>query len=314
MDTLGGGTINAERSFLTGYTYPHPAYRRPTASFAQFFASQGYQAEGAHPGHDWYYNRQNVNENLGFQDYYFMENYFSQFTEDEYAQDDVFFPGIWALYENRDQTRPYFAFHVSYQNHSSYDAERLTRGEEYVARGTLSDGAYYTVNNYLAGVADTAAHIREFTDRFREQAEPVVLVFFGDHKPTLGAGNSYYDELGINMNRGDLAEGFQNYYSTPYWIWMNDAAKETLGADPAGQGPAISPCYLMAEVFDACGWEGPAYLQALRELRDVLPVVQSTGIFLEDGAFTPEISETSQILLENLQIMQYYLRRTTFGG
>lgn len=312
VDTLGGGTINAERSFLTGYTYPHPAYRRPTASFAQFFASQGYQVEGAHPGHDWYYNRQNVNENLGFQDYFFMENYFSQFTEDEYAKDDVFFPGIWALYENRDRARPYFAFHVSYQNHSPYDAERLTRGEEYVARGTLSDGAYYTVNNYLAGISDTAAHIRDITDRFREQAEPVVLVFFGDHKPTLGAGNCFYDELGVNMNRGDLSEGFENYYSTPYWIWMNDAAREALHADPAGQGPVISPCYLMAEVFAACGWHGTPYLNFLQKARETLPVVQSTGVYREDGAFCSEISENLEIVLENLRKMQYYLRRTQY--
>lgn len=311
VDTMGGSTVNSERSFLTGYTYPHPSYRHATESFARYFQRQGYQTEGAHPGHDWYYNRQNVNANLGLEPYYFMENYFRQFTDDEYAMDDVFFPGIQALYDARDRERPYFAFHVSYQNHSPYDGETLQGGTEYVKRDGLSEAAYCTVNNYLAGIADTAAQIAAFTENLRERAEPVVLVFFGDHKPTLGAGNCFYTELGVDLDRS-TGEGFRNYYSTPYWIWMNDAAKETLQTDPAGTGPDISPCYLMTEVFDACGWQGPSYLAFLREAREALPVIHAEEVYWEQGVFTSEISENSQILLEKLQSLQYYLRRTTY--
>ena len=223
----------------------------------------------------------------------------------------MFFPVIRALYENRDADRPYFAFHVSYQGHSPYDATALQWDTEYVAAEGLSDGCYHTVNNYLGGVADTAAHIADFTESFRDSDRPVVLVFFGDHKPTLGAGNSYYDELGINIERSD-DEGFGNYYSTTYWIWMNDAARETLGVDPAGEGPAISPCYLMAEVFDVCRWQGPAYLNFLQEAKETLPVIQSTGRYLENGKFTAEISEDTEKVLENLEILQYDLRRTRY--
>lgn len=311
VDTMGGGTVNSERSFLTGYTYPHTSYRHPTESYVWYFREQGYQVEGAHPGHDWYYNRQNINQNLGFETYHFMENYFQQFTDDEYAMDDVFFPGIRDLYENRDPEKPYFAFHVSYQGHSPYSSTELVREETYVSQDGLSDGCWYTVNNYLSGVADTAAHIADFTDSFRDSERPVVLVFFGDHKPTLGAGNSYYDELGVNVERS-TDEGFRNYYSTPYWIWMNDAARETLGVDPAGTGPDISPCYLMAEVFNVCGWQGPSYLNFQMEAMETLPVIQSTGRYLENGVLTAEISENAQKVLENLQIMQYDLRRTRY--
>lgn len=48
-DTIGGGTINAERAFLTGYSYPQPRYRRDTESFVRYFLEQGYETEGGHP-------------------------------------------------------------------------------------------------------------------------------------------------------------------------------------------------------------------------------------------------------------------------
>ena len=310
-DTMGGGTINTERSFLTGYTSPHPSYRHATESFVRYFQRQGYQTEGAHPGHDWYYNRQNVNANLGLETYWFMENYFENLQSYGYAMDDVFFPAIRSLYDDRDPSDPYFAFHVTYQNHSPYDEEELIWHRTYVAREGLSDGAFYAINNYLGGVADTAARVAEFTESFRDDAEPVVLVFFGDHKPTLGAGNCYYGELGVNMERS-TSDGFYNYYSTPYWIWMNDAAREALGRDPAGDGAVISPCFLMTQVFDACGWQGPSYLQLLRDVRSALPVIQATGRYLENGVFTSSLSEKSQILLEKLQIMQYDYRRSHY--
>lgn len=311
VDTLGGGTINSERSFLTGYTYPQPSYGHPTESFVQYFARQGYVTEGSHPGHDWYYDRQNVNLNLGFDQYYFSENYYSDRTDVEYAPDSVFFPGVLELYEARDPETPYFGFHVSYQGHSPYVATERLYDTEYVERGYLTEAGYNMVNNYLGSVADTAENVAAFTESLRDDEAPVVLVFFGDHKPTLGGGNSIYAELNMDINRSS-AEGFRNYYSTPYWIWMNDAAKEALHVDPAGEGPDIGPYYLMAQVFEVCGWTGPSYLQYQQELRRTLPVLHADGSCVENGVWTKQISPESQKLLEIQEIMQYYLRRTKY--
>ncbi len=304
-DTMGGGTVNAERSFLTGFTYPQPGYRHTTESFPWYFRDQGYTVEGCHPGHDWFYNRQNVDRNLGFETYYFSENRFSQLTDLEYAGDDVFFPEVRRLYEAAEG--PYFSFSVSYQGHSPYASDGLTWGTEYVSHDGLSDSDYYIVNNYLGGLADTAARIWDFVDSFREDTEPVVLLFFGDHKPTLGASNSVYDALGISMDRS-TQNGFINYYATPYLIWANDAAKAALGRDVTGEGPTISPCYLMAEVFGACGLEGPGWIRLLQEAMEAVPVRHSTGVYFEDGVLTEKISEKNEILLEKVAYMEYHLR------
>lgn len=69
-DTIGGGTINAERAFLTGYSYPQPRYRRDTESFVRYFLEQGYETEGGHPGYAWFYSREKINERLGFETYH----------------------------------------------------------------------------------------------------------------------------------------------------------------------------------------------------------------------------------------------------
>ncbi len=304
-DTTGGGTINAERSFLTGFAYPQPAYGHATESFVWYFRDQGYVTEGCHPGHNWFYNRQNINRCLGFENYCFSEDFFADRTDQAYAGDDVFFAAVRERYEAAEG--PYFSFSVSYQGHSPYAADSLVWGTEYVARDGLSEGNYYTVNNYLGGLADTTAQMARFVDSFREDRKPVVLVFFGDHRPTLGASNSAYGELGIVQDRATLA-GFSGFYATPYLIWANDAAKEALGRDITGEGPTISPCYLMAEVFTACGLEGPGYLRLLQETMETVPVRHSTGFYLTDGGLTENLSEIQEKALEKTAYMEYHLR------
>ncbi len=307
-DTVGGGTINAERSFLTGYAYPQPRYRSPSSSFVRYFKANGYRTEGAHPGFDWFYSRKTVNERLGFDNYLFMENYFNDLTDEEHAPDDVFFPAMARLYDEQtaaDDT-PCFSFSVSYQNHSPYDGTQLV-GEEYVPHEGLSDEAYYLLNNYLSGVADTGKQVAAYVDTFRDNPEPVVLVFFGDHKPSFGAGNCYYEELGISAAEY-TPEGCWSLFTTPYLIWANDAAKEVLGFDFTGEGRTISPAYLMAELFDCCGWAGPQWMQYQRSVRDALPVMQRTIFFLVDGVLTRDMPPEREALYREYLIAEYYMQ------
>src|SRR5699024_7671272 len=110
-------------------------------------------------------------------------------------------------------------------------------------------------NNYLEGIGRTDLAIEKMVDYFRNEEEPVVLVLFGDHKPFLGENTKGYEMLGINMDVNTV-EGFRNYYSTPYVIWANDSAKEVLGDDFVGEGPEISPIYLMPYLMEKMGYPG----------------------------------------------------------
>jgi hypothetical protein len=109
-------------------------------------------------------------------------------------------------------------------------------------------------------------------------------------------------------------EGFENYYATEYLIWMNDAAKQTLGVDPAGQtGPTISPCYLMNVLFDTLGWgAGPAYLQAMEEELDRFPVYSTRGRVSIDGALSTTIPGKDVEEYHRMQYLSYYWRNNFF--
>lgn len=309
-DSLGGGTINAERSFLTGFAYRHPDYNSNTASFVWYLRQNGYRTEGAHPGHSWFYSRQSINRRLGFEEYLFNDGCFDAIVTDDdsyhgYATDAQLFAERRQAFENRDKSKPYFSFAVTYQGHSPYDNEQMT-GTEYVSG--LSPEAHCVVNNYLNSVADTGAQMATFVDSFRDEKEPVVLVFFGDHKPNLGEGNAFFTELGITGVPTTTTDRYR-LYSTPYLIWANDAAKQVLDKDFSGEGDTISPCYLMSEIFDCCGWTGPSWLQFQRTVRDTVPVLHFRNYMLHGDALTLARTEEEKLAADAFERIEYYVRR-----
>ena len=116
-----------------------------------------------------------------------------------------------------------------------------------------------------------------------------------------------YEGMGISLDT-TTEEGFRNYYSTWYMIWGNQAAKDLLGQDFQGQGPDLSPCFLMNEVFELIGWEGSAYMQAQRETAHTLPVLHTTGWAEENGVLTPTPSPAAQARMEEFQNLSTYDR------
>ncbi len=306
---FAGGTVNTERCFLTGYSTLNN-FRQSTNSYVWYFRSQGYFTEGMHPCYQWFYNRLNINEYLGFEDYWFSENYFAELTGG-IAGDDVFFPELLAAYQaaTADGT-PYFNFSLTYQGHGPYESTYCRWGElgDYVADGAdLTESSRYILENYLGSIANTNQNLKELTDYFRQDEEPVILILFGDHMPWLGDGNSVYNELGITFDLS-TQEGFYDYYSTRYLIWANDAAKEILGCDFQGEGPDLGPYFLMSELFDLCGWEGSAYMQAIDAVSEQVPVIHNSGRYLEDGVLTSTLSDTGNALVQEYRSLQYYWR------
>ena len=163
------------------------------------------------------------------------------------------------------------------------------------------------MNYYLHTIFQTDAELAKLMDKLRADPEPVVLVTFGDHLPWMGDGNAFYQEMGIDIDLGS-DDGFLRYYSTRYLIWANDAAKAVLGSDVRGEGPDISPCYLMNLVFRQLGWEGPAFLQAMDGMMGVFPVVTTNDRYVVDGALVNEIPPQREALFRDFLYLQQYWR------
>ena len=298
-NTLGGGTIDSERLFLTGNT-ELTGFKSPSGSFVHLLNSLGYHTEGYTASTGWFYDRRAVNRYLGFDAYYFRENL------DNSNQSDAFFFGtVRALYDERDRSKPYFSFSVSGQNHGPYPHWRTE--EPYMLRqGAMSSESFNILNNYLTGILDTTMRLEGFIDSFRQDPDPVVILVFADHMPWLGSFEAVYLELGVEIDIS-AQEGFYNLYSTPYLIWANDAAKEVFGSSFTGVGGSFSPGFLMGELFAHLSWEGDGYMKALRELRGYTDIVNTpTGLFRENGELTADLSPQAAFAYNRLKKMEYY--------
>ena len=305
---FAGGTTDTEWGFLTGYS-EHEEFRSATDSFVRYFKAQGYDALYRHPGYSWFYNRSNVNEYLGFDESVFNESGFAELISiDEalYASDAVLVDYLLNDIDTRtEDDAPLFLFSVSYQNHGPYPSE--TYWEEYVTPEKIgwSMESCCVVNNYLAGIRSTIEQMLRLTRELDARDEPVVLVLFGDHKPWMGNGSSVYAEMGVDLDVS-TQEGFYNYFSTPYLIYANKAAKQTLGQDFRGDGGDISPCFLMDKLFFECGWTGDGFMQLQRETRAVTPLMHEDGYRMVDGSITLDVPPDVAEVCRRYLCAQYY--------
>lgn len=308
---FGGGTVDTEWSFLTGYS-SYDDFTQPTDSYVWYFDRQGYNTRGGHPGNGWFYNRQNINQYLGFQEYWFSENHYAELVDPVGAQwnsDYLLVDEIVGDLQTQleEDNGPVFSFSVSIQNHGPYEWT-YTANEVYLdpEETGLPEETCHIFNNYLHGISMTISALTGMVHDLEEMDEPVVLVLFGDHKPWGGNGNSAYSGIEADFSLSDL-DSFYEYYSTPYLIWANSSAKEVLDNDFEGDGGDFSPCFLMQELFDQCGWTGPSYLQFTRDVRQATPLVHQQGLYLDRyGQLTDTLNEDQEELIRDLFFVQYY--------
>ena len=305
---FAGGTVDSEWGFLSGYSQ-HDDFRRDTDSYVWYLRDQGYQTFFSHPRYGWFYNRQNVNDYLGFQDSWFTENHYGALVDPTsaiYHSDDILVRELLAQLTQRTAEGPCFSFSVSYQNHGPYESA-YSAGVEYFTptNSGMAAESCHIWNNYLRGVDSTIQAMVQLTQGLEELDRPVVLVLFGDHKPWGGNGNSAYADMGLTFDLGTL-QGFYDYYATPYLIWANSAAKEALGSDFTGSGGDFSPCFLMPKVFDLCGWTGPGFMQLARQVREITPLVHERGLYLSGGQITDALPQGQQDFVDRFLWAEYW--------
>lgn len=310
---FAGGTVDSERSFLTG-DYQVRNYRSNANSYVWYLRDQGYTVEGSHPYYQWFYNRLNLNGYLGFERYRFLEGDYEKLTSAYLPEDSILLPEIYRDFQaNKDTGKPYFSFSVNVQSHGPYTTTESYSPVPYLT-GDYTEACKNAMDNYMAAIMNSDMELEKLIDQLRAEEEPVVFILFSDHLPWMGDSNVFYDEMGMDIS-GDTAESFLRHYTTEYLIWANDAAKEVLDCDFVGEGPTISPCYLMNVAFELMGWEGPAFLQAMDDYRQVFSVVTTHDCYVVDGVFTDAVPAERQDLFSEFLYLQYYwTHEFTFDG
>ncbi len=303
---FGGGTIDTERKMLTGYPSIETINHRMN-SFVDYFNEQDYDTLALHPGYGWFYNRQNVDLYLGFNNFLYKENYYDKNVDGNFiVPDSKVFPDLLKHFEKvTKKGHKLFNQTVTYQNHGPYattfNGKPLVKWQK-----GYNKQDYAIINNYLTGIKETNQALLKLVERLDKSKEPVVLAFWGDHNPWGGSNNSTYKMLGINLNYRS-SQGFHNYFDTPYVMWANSAAKKMMETDFNGIGPNISPMYILPTMFEHIGIKGSSYMQMLLKMKNDVQVFGYEAYIHQDKLLR-KLPSSLQKEVDQLEKVVYYLK------
>lgn len=281
----GGNTANSEFEFLTGNTmaflplntvaYSLYLNENNCFSLVDIMNSYGYQTVGMHPAPAKNWSRNYVYEWLGFDKTYFIEdfeNYETYRSETSsggitLVTDECVYDKIISEYESREDDSPLFTFAVTIQNHGGYS----TDGFEPTVNLTDTDN-FTGTEEYLSCIKKSDEALKEFLQYFEQQDEDTLVVFYGDHQPSLS--NSMYSRyFGLTSN-ASTAE-MQAKYAVPYMFWgnfdFNDTAKEFTSIN-----------FLAPRVLDIIGLNKTPYLNFIQQFSDSVSAINTYGYWVYD--------------------------------
>ena len=237
VPSVGAGTANTEFEVLTGMNlryfgpgeYPYKTYskKHPTESAATALASLGYGTHALHDNTGIFYSRANVFNNMGF-DTFTSKEFMNvlQTTENGWAKDEILTHHIMEAMDTTKQED--FVFTVSVQGHGNYPETQVIENPKIKVEGIEDEALKNKWEYYVNQVYEMDQFVGDLIKAVEERNEPSVVVFYGDHLPTMG------------LKAEDLKSRY--LYNTNYVIWDNIGLQKDDKNIPAYQ--------LMSEVLN----------------------------------------------------------------
>ena len=277
---FGAGTSASEFEFLTGSTMaflppgsiPYQQYiLEPSESLASVLKENGYTCLAFHPGEESSWQRNQAYPLLGFDQFKCGEDMDVAAEESHgYINDRSDFAQLIWEFEHRRPGEKLFLFNVTIQSHGSYT------DPDYPAKVQLAEepGKYPMAEQYLTLVKETDQAFEELIRYFEEQEEPVLIVMFGDHQPSVEQG--FLDEAyGVKQKDMTMAQ-YMGKFRVPFVIWSNYGLN--------AEGPEITSLNFLGQyVLDCAGIERGEYGDFLREFQKEIPALTFSGYFDRTG-------------------------------
>jgi hypothetical protein len=216
VPSVGAGTANTEFEVLTGMNlryfgpgeYPYKTILKETTaeSAATALKSLGYGAEALHDNGGNFYSRAKVFNNIGF-DNFTSKEFMNvlQYTENGWPKDSILTEHIM---ESMDTTAQQdFVFCVSVQGHGEYPEEKIIDNPKITVSGIADEGKANAWEYYVNQVYEMDQFVGDLIAAVEKRQEPTVIVFYGDHLPTMG------------LEAEDMKSRY--LYNTNYAIWDN---------------------------------------------------------------------------------------------
>lgn len=323
---FGGGTSNTEYDVLTGLPTRFLDTALPSYNFIHheidalpYRLSQiGYETASIHPGYAWFYNRQNVYPDLGFETCYFLEDSFDLASQGigGYVNEEATMDKILSVFEETIQSSsaPVFSFTVTIQNHGPYEKKYGTLPQNFSTDVELTETETDLLTQYFYGIIDADREIGRLVDYAENSEEPIILVYFGDHLPGFSNGMEFFDLLDYPKDANGTPEEQTAVYETPFVIWANDSAAaqcgfaENITEVALPENGIISSFYLGSLTTELAGMEGlsPLY-DMLNDMRKEYPVLSDMYHVDAQGNYVQELPEDMQKQLDTLIGWQYYI-------
>ena len=287
---FGGMTANVEFEALTGFSnaflpygsIPYQQYvRHPVPSLATFFRAEGYAARAIHPFSGWFWNRNEVYRDFGFEEFRTEETLPAMDKRGLFASDDALMREI--MREGDDMDRPFFFFAVTLQGHGPYEPHRYVDNTVAI-NGDLPDADRETLATYAQGVREADESLKMLMDWASRRDRETIIVLWGDHLPPLG---SVYPDTGYMpeqvATRKAPLDVMKRQHETPLVVWSNKKG-------PRKDVGTISPALLPYTVLKTAGFEHPFYTGFLGRVQKTYNIVDRYQLATRDGKAFPDWS------------------------
>jgi phosphoglycerol transferase MdoB-like AlkP superfamily enzyme len=277
---LGGGTVNTEFRVLTGlntdnllpsgatpYTYVNQAL----SGYVSNYKSAGYNTIGLHLYNPNFYSRKKSYPHLGFDAFYSLSDVESLISVDYtrgYATDASTEAAIEYYMDAAEETGdPTFLFAITIENHQPYQENE--NNTVTVTADALDETGLLALTTYAQGVKDADAMLGALKEYIDGRERPTVLVWFGDHLPTLGQAHVPYYAMGYYTDDYSVENRMQRFH-TPFLVYSNTTLDQGLFTSKSDN--QISDIYLMECVAASTGFQQTPYMQYLADAMETLPI------------------------------------------
>lgn len=277
---LGGGTVRPEFEVLTGLTtdylpsgsVPYQYIKRDIPSYISVYRDMGYRTLAIHPYTSSFYLRKQGYPFVAINELYFDTEMYQLKDiplkiSGKQISDESFIDYIEYYMGQSDE--PTFVFGISMENHQPYP-DKFDHFDIEVTSTVIEEGVMNSVKNFTQGIYEADLALKKLVDFIDLREKDTVLVYFGDHLPTLGANYAAYQQSGAITLSGMTAEMNKYLYSTPFLVYANFELNESEMLSVGGDNE-IASYNLMNGVATLIGAPRTRYMHFLEDYYHAYP-------------------------------------------
>ncbi|MGN4426438.1 LTA synthase family protein [Bacillus cereus group sp. MYBK30-1] len=304
---FGGNTANVEFEALTSYSmsllkpgsipYQQVVTNKvEIPSITRTLKKEGYYTSAIHSFGRSFFKRDDVYKVLGFDKFNAQDTMENVEIDGDYISDLSMSKEI--ITELEKQKKPTFVHAVTMQNHFPFTEGRFGENQIEIS-GLENEESKAELETYTEGLRRSDEALQYLIEQLDNLDRPTLLVFFGDHLPSLGTNKSLYKETGYITNEKTPSERLA-MAQTPLLMYANfDIPNDNLGL--------VSPIYFSNLVLDYAGLNKVPFYQFLSKLYEEIPVLRDELKIGKDREAIKSLTAKQKEMLKQYELIQYDL-------